>query len=47
MDAETGVFMLLYLDLSYEDALKKGKLKTEEEWIDVVFHGAVGFVRRS
>lgn len=45
LDAETGVFMLLYLDLSYEDALKKGKLKTEEEWIDVVFHGAVHRVR--
>ncbi|AMX58247.1 RND transporter, Hydrophobe/Amphiphile Efflux-1 (HAE1)/Heavy Metal Efflux (HME) family, permease protein [Leptospira borgpetersenii serovar Hardjo-bovis str. Sponselee] len=37
--------MLLYLDRSYEDALKKGKLKTEEEWIDVVFHGAVHRVR--
>ncbi|TGK22721.1 efflux RND transporter permease subunit [Leptospira kmetyi] len=45
LDAETGVFMLLYLDLSYEDARKKGKLKTEEEWIDAVFHGAVHRVR--
>ncbi len=26
VDAETGVFMLLYLDLSYEDARKKGRL---------------------
>jgi len=26
VDAETGVFMLLYLDLSYEDAKKQGKL---------------------
>lgn len=45
LDAETGVFMLLYLDLSYEDARKKGKLKTDEQWIDAVFHGAVHRVR--
>jgi Cu/Ag efflux pump CusA len=28
LDAETGVFMLLFLDLSYEDAVRKGKMKT-------------------
>lgn len=45
LDAETGVFMLLYLDLSYEDAVKKGKLRNKEEWIDAVLHGAVHRVR--
>lgn len=45
LDAETGVFMLLYLDLSYEDAKKKGKLRNREEWIDAILHGAVHRVR--
>jgi Cu(I)/Ag(I) efflux system membrane protein CusA/SilA len=27
VDAETGVFMLLYLDLSYEQAKKEGRLR--------------------
>ncbi|MBM9575572.1 efflux RND transporter permease subunit [Leptospira sp. 201903070] len=45
LDAETGVFMLLYLDLSYEDAKKKGRLRNQEEWIDAVLHGAVHRVR--
>jgi len=26
LDAETGIFMLLYLDLSYEEAMKKKRL---------------------
>ncbi|MCG6168011.1 efflux RND transporter permease subunit [Leptospira sanjuanensis] len=45
LDAETGVFMLLYLDLSYADAEQKGRLRNEEEWIEAVFHGAVHRVR--
>ncbi|RHX93547.1 CusA/CzcA family heavy metal efflux RND transporter [Leptospira yasudae] len=45
LDAETGVFMLLYLDLSYADAEKKGRLRNQEEWIEAVFHGAVHRVR--
>ena len=32
LDAETGVFMLLFLDLSYNQALKEGKMKTEEDF---------------
>jgi Cu(I)/Ag(I) efflux system membrane protein CusA/SilA len=31
LDAETGVFMLLFLDLSYYDAVRKGKMKTYED----------------
>ena len=27
LDAETGIFMLLYLDLAYDDAKKSGTLK--------------------
>ncbi|MBI3313695.1 MAG: efflux RND transporter permease subunit [Candidatus Omnitrophica bacterium] len=45
LDAETGVFMLLFLDLSYEDAVKKGKMKTEEDLNEAIVHGAVKRVR--
>ncbi|TGL36383.1 efflux RND transporter permease subunit [Leptospira koniambonensis] len=45
LDAETGVFMLLYLDLSYEDAKKKGRLRTREDLIDAIIHGAVHRIR--
>jgi Cu(I)/Ag(I) efflux system membrane protein CusA/SilA len=45
LDAETGVFMLLYLDLSYKDAQKKDKLKTDEELKNAILDGAVNRVR--
>jgi Cu(I)/Ag(I) efflux system membrane protein CusA/SilA len=45
LDAETGVFMLLFLDLSYEDAKAKNKLKNKAELIEAVVHGAVKRVR--
>ena len=45
LDAETGVFMLLYLDLSYEDAKKKGLLKNDLELREAILHGAVKRVR--
>lgn len=45
LDAETGVFMLLYLDLSYEDAVKKGKMNSFNDLKDAVYHGAVKRVR--
>jgi Cu(I)/Ag(I) efflux system membrane protein CusA/SilA len=45
LDAETGVFMLLYLDLSYEDANKKGLLKNDLELREAILHGAVKRVR--
>jgi len=45
LDAETGVFMLLYLDLSYEDAKKKGLLKNDLELRESILHGAVKRVR--
>ncbi len=45
LDAETGVFMLLFLDLSYEDARKNGLLRNEKELDEAIIHGAVKRVR--
>ncbi len=41
LDAETGVFMLLFLDLSYDQANTQGKLNTREELDEAIIHGAV------
>lgn len=45
LDAETGVFMLLFLDLSYEEYRKNGQLNTEDDLVEAVIHGAVKRVR--
>jgi Cu(I)/Ag(I) efflux system membrane protein CusA/SilA len=45
LDAETGVFMLLFLDLSYEDAKRKGLLRNKAELVEAIIHGAVKRVR--
>jgi Cu(I)/Ag(I) efflux system membrane protein CusA/SilA len=45
LDAETGVFMLLFLDLSYEEARRKGQLRDKGELIEAIIHGAVKRVR--
>jgi len=45
VDAETGVVMLLYLDLAYADRIKKGKMKSLSDLEDAVLHGAVQRVR--
>ncbi len=45
LDAETGVFMLLFLDLSYEEARRKGELKSKSDLVEAVIHGAVKRVR--
>jgi Cu(I)/Ag(I) efflux system membrane protein CusA/SilA len=45
VDAETGVVMLLYLDLAYEEWRRKGKLKTLRDLEDSVMHGAVRRIR--
>jgi Cu(I)/Ag(I) efflux system membrane protein CusA/SilA len=45
LDAETGVFMLLFLDLSYEDARKNGKLRNLGELHEAIIHGAVKRIR--
>jgi copper/silver efflux system protein len=41
LDAETAVFMLLFLDISWEEARKRGRLRTEEEIDEAILHGAV------
>jgi len=45
LDAETGVVMLLYLDLAYEDWRKNGKLRGPADLRDAIYHGAVKRVR--
>lgn len=45
LDAETGVFMLLFLDLSYGEAKQKGLLKTKHDLNEAIIHGAVKRVR--
>jgi Cu(I)/Ag(I) efflux system membrane protein CusA/SilA len=45
LDAETGIFMLLYLDLSHDERRAAGKLRTVEDLDEAIFHGAVHRVR--
>lgn len=45
LDAETGVFMLLFLDLSYDEAVKNNKLKTIDNLKSAIMHGAVQRIR--
>ena len=45
VDAETGVFMLLYLDLAYEQAKREGRLRTLPELQEAIFQGAVKRLR--
>jgi Cu(I)/Ag(I) efflux system membrane protein CusA/SilA len=45
VDAETGVFMLLYLDLAYEEAKRTGRLRSLRDLQEVILHGAVKRIR--
>ncbi len=45
LDAETGVFMLLFLDLSYDDAKARGLLRNKADLVEAIIHGAVKRVR--
>jgi Cu(I)/Ag(I) efflux system membrane protein CusA/SilA len=45
LDAETGVVMLLYLELAYEQWKKEGRLRTVADLKDAVMHGAVKRIR--
>ena len=45
VDAETGVFMLLYLDLSYEQAKNEGRLRSLSDLREAIVHGAVKRIR--
>lgn len=45
VDAETGVFMLLYLDLAYEERKAKGKMKSIDDLKEAIEDGAVKRLR--
>ena len=45
VDAETGVFMLLYLDLAYEKAKKEGRLSNLPQLRESIIEGAVKRIR--
>jgi Cu(I)/Ag(I) efflux system membrane protein CusA/SilA len=45
LDAETGVFMLLFLDLSHEEARAAGRLNSTGDLVEAIIHGAVKRVR--
>lgn len=45
VDAETGVFMLLYLELAYAQARKEGRMNSREELHQAIMEGAVKRLR--
>jgi Cu(I)/Ag(I) efflux system membrane protein CusA/SilA len=45
LDAETGVVMLLYLDIAHEKWEREGHLKTTGDLMDSIYHGAVRRIR--
>jgi Cu(I)/Ag(I) efflux system membrane protein CusA/SilA len=45
LDAETGVFMLLFLDLAYHERVRQGRMQTETDLEAAIVHGAVRRVR--
>jgi len=45
LDAETGVVMLLYLDVAYEKAQKQNGINKLRELVDAIYQGAVHRVR--
>ena len=45
LDAETGVVMLLYLDLAYAQWQQEGRMRSQSDLHDAIYHGAVKRVR--
>jgi Cu(I)/Ag(I) efflux system membrane protein CusA/SilA len=45
VDAETAVFMLLYLDMAYDKARKEGRLRSLNDLREALKHGAVKRIR--
>jgi Cu(I)/Ag(I) efflux system membrane protein CusA/SilA len=45
LDAETGVFMLLFLDLAYGERVSAGRMRTEHDLEEAIVQGAVKRVR--
>jgi Cu(I)/Ag(I) efflux system membrane protein CusA/SilA len=45
VDAETAVFMLLYLDLAYHEAKREGRMRSWDDLREAIVHGAVKRLR--
>lgn len=45
LDAETGVFMLLYLDMAYHESERQGKMNSYQDLSEAIVHGAVKRLR--
>ncbi|MEW5702611.1 MAG: CusA/CzcA family heavy metal efflux RND transporter [Candidatus Zixiibacteriota bacterium] len=45
LDAETGIFMLLFLDLSHDEYRRSGRLRTLADLHEAIIHGAVKRIR--
>jgi Cu(I)/Ag(I) efflux system membrane protein CusA/SilA len=45
LDAETGVFMLMYLDLAFDDRVRRGEMRNTSDLKHAVIEGAVHRVR--
>jgi Cu(I)/Ag(I) efflux system membrane protein CusA/SilA len=45
LDAETGIFMLLYLDLAFDERKTRGAMRSAEDLRDAIYEGAVKRVR--
>jgi Cu(I)/Ag(I) efflux system membrane protein CusA/SilA len=45
LDAETGVFMLLFLDLAYDERVRNGQMRTYKDLEEAIMHGAVRRIR--
>lgn len=45
LDAETGVFMLLFLDLAYYERVREGKMRTFADLTEAIVQGAVKRIR--
>ncbi|MBI4341648.1 MAG: efflux RND transporter permease subunit [Candidatus Omnitrophica bacterium] len=45
LDAETGIFMLLFLDLAYHEGVQRGRMRTAVDLEEAIVHGAVKRVR--
>jgi Cu(I)/Ag(I) efflux system membrane protein CusA/SilA len=45
VDAETGVFMLLYLDLAFEERRQAGLMRTHADLREAIVHGAAKRIR--
>ncbi len=45
VDAETGMFMLLYMDLAYEERRRQGRMESWEDLREAIMYGAVQRLR--